>query len=125
MTVEELLAAHGVDLAALDPAPAKPDRAQRRARYALHLELPCTACGKEEDTRTSRVIDLPEAGPRWVDLCREHSLATMAPWRGPSTLEGVLKDFREVVAEVAAERGVDIPLRLWTDEKGWRDEPRG
>lgn len=124
MTVEELLAAHGVNPATLDPAPAEPDRAQRRARYALHLESPCTACGKEEDSRTSHAITFPEHGPRWIDLCREHSLATMGPWRGPSTVEGVLADFREVVADVAAERGIEIPLRIYTDEEGWRDEPR-
>ena len=118
MTVGELLARHAVDPARLDPAPAAPSRAQTRARYALHLEKPCSACGKEEDCRTSRVVDFPDAGPRWVDLCRDHSLATMPPWTGPTTVEGILADLRAVAGQGAG-------LRLWTDEDGWQDERHG
>ncbi|MFI6360169.1 hypothetical protein ACIBJF_48315 [Streptomyces sp. NPDC050743] len=92
MTVDDLLACHAVNPARLDPAPADPSRAQTRARYALHLERPCSACGKEEDCRTSRVIIFPDAGPRWVDLCRDDSLATMPRWTGPTTIEGILAD---------------------------------
>jgi hypothetical protein len=118
VTVDELLARHAVDSSRLDPAPADPSRAQTRARYALHLEKPCTVCGKEEDCRTSRVIVFPDAGPRWVDLCRDHSLATMPPWTGPTTMEGILADLRAVA--LGSPR-----LRLWTDEDGWQDERHG
>ncbi|WP_217236031.1 hypothetical protein [Streptomyces sp. AC555_RSS877] len=116
-TVDQLLAAHSVDPTLLDPGPADPDRAQTRARYAgLHLR-PCSACGKEEDCRTARVIVFPEAGPRWVDLCRDDSLAVMGPWRGPTTWEGILADVREVTAEMG------LPLRVYTDKEGWSDDP--
>ena len=118
MDVHELLAQHALDPTTLEPAPAEPTRVQVKARYDFLHTRACTACGKEEDSRTSRVAVFPEAGPRWVDLCREHTLATMAPWRGPSTTEGILADLREVAAQVG------LPLRLWTDEEGWSDEPR-
>jgi hypothetical protein len=117
MTVDELLASYAVDPARLDPAPAEPSRAQTAARYALHLEKPCSACGKTEDCRTSRSIPFPGHGPRWVDLCRDHSLAAMPQWTGPATIEGVLADLRQAVA------GRGAGLRLWTDEDGWHDEP--
>ncbi|MER6062367.1 hypothetical protein ABT167_14450 [Streptomyces sp. NPDC001792] len=118
MTVGDLLARHAVDPARLDPAPTDPSRAQTRARYAQHLERPCTACGKEGDCRTSRSVVFPGAGPRWVDLCRDHSLAAMPRWSGPTTIEGLLADLR-AAAEVSPERGVAV--RLWTDEDGWHD----
>jgi hypothetical protein len=123
VTVEELLADYSVDPARLEPAPAEPCRAQTRARYALLSKKPCSACGKERDSRTSRSTVIPGAGPRWVDLCLDHSLAVMPPWRGPTTMEGILEDLREMAAELAAERGTDVPVRLWTDEEGWRDDP--
>jgi hypothetical protein len=79
-------------------------------------------CG--DDYRTAHVVTFPKEGPRWVDLCREHTIATMEPWRGPSTVEGILADLREVAAEPAAETGASARLRTWTDEEGWRDERR-
>lgn len=115
MTVEELLARHAVDPATLDPAPTDCSEAIRCARYDLHGQLPCSACGLPGDCRTSRVIATAH-GPRWVDLCREHSLAVMQGWRGPATPAGILADLREVAAEVG------MPLRVWTDEDGWPDE---
>ncbi|MEV6057772.1 hypothetical protein [Streptomyces sp. NPDC052107] len=92
MTVNELLARHAVDPARLDPAPAEPSRAEMRARYALHWTLPCTACGMTQDCRTSRSILFPRQGHRWVDLCRDDSLATMPRWTGPTTIEGILAE---------------------------------
>ena len=118
MDVHDLLAQYAVDPATLDAAPANPTRAQTMARYARHLELPCTACGREGDSRTSQVAVFPAAGPRWVDLCREHTIETMRPWRGPSTVTGILADVREVAAEAG------VRLRVYTDEDGWRDESR-
>jgi hypothetical protein len=111
MTVDELLARHAVDPDRLDPAPASPSRAQTMARYALHREKPCSACGKEEDCRTSRVVDFPGRGPRWVDLCREDSLATMPRWTGPTTIEGILADLRQAAAEAATMSFMDEPDR--------------
>ncbi|MEV1079900.1 hypothetical protein AB0I98_16885 [Streptomyces sp. NPDC050211] len=121
MSVEELLQRHDVDPALLDPAPADPDRAQFRARFALHWTQPCSACGKTQDCHTSRAVTFPEHGTRWVDLCRDHMLATMPEWHGPSTVEGILQDIREVVAKLAAEHGTPARVRVWTDEDGWHD----
>ena len=59
---------------------------------------PCSVCG--EMSSTVRIYDSPEHGPRWVDLCWHHGFATMSPWRGPSTAEGIIADLREVAAKL-------------------------
>lgn len=100
MDVEELLQQHAVDGARLDPAPPETgDRLtydpQVRARYRADAWRPCCVCGT--DYRTSRVIDFPGCGPRWVDLCRDHSLAVRKPALPtmPATVEGAFADIRK------------------------------
>ncbi|MFE3033055.1 hypothetical protein ACFXKY_15595 [Streptomyces canus] len=104
MDVEELLRRHAVDGAGLDPAP--PETGDRltddphvRARFRADAWRPCCVCGI--DYRTCRVIDFPGYGPRWVDLCRDHSLAVTKPALPtmPTTVEGAFADIREIVAK--------------------------
>jgi hypothetical protein len=121
MSIDELLTHHAVDPSRLEPAPPEATRRHVSARLREPIARPCTVCG--DGYRTTQVLVFPGSGPRWVDLCREHTLATMEPWRGPSTVEGILADLREVAAELAAETGATTRLRTWTDEEGWRDQP--
>jgi hypothetical protein len=114
MDVEELLARHAIDPAALEPAPADTSRQQVIDRICAFPPRPCSVCGEPSPTARMRVF--PGHGPRWVDLCRDHSLAVIGPWRGPSTVEGILADLREAAAELG------LPLQIWTDTGGWRDE---
>ena len=102
--VGDLLKQHAVDGARLDPAP--PETGDRltddphvRARYRADAWRPCCVCGI--DYRTSRVIDFPDYGPRWVDLCRDHSLAVRRPALPtmPATVEGAFADIREIAAK--------------------------
>jgi hypothetical protein len=106
-------------------------RRQVSARLREPIVRPCTVCG--DGYRTAQVVPFPGEGSRWVDLCREHAIATMEPWRGPSTVEGILADLREVAAELAGETGetgetgasgASARVRTWTDEEGRRDERR-
>ncbi|WEP01048.1 hypothetical protein A6P39_045205 (plasmid) [Streptomyces sp. FXJ1.172] len=120
ITVDELLARHTVNPSRLEPASSEASGRDVRARLREPVVRPCTVCG--EDYRTSTVVTFHGGGPRWVDLWREHTLATMGPWRGPATVQGVLADLREVAAELAAESGRPTRVRTWTDEEGWRDE---
>jgi len=116
ITLGDLLRLERVDLGALDPAPAKPSMPEQRARVLHVPPWPCTACG--DTGRTTCVYSTPEHGPRWIDLCRDHALLTWPTAAGmPSTMAGILADLREVAAEAG------VPLRIWTDEDGWRDEP--
>ena len=105
MDVEELLRQHAVDGARLDPAP--PETSDRltddphvRARFRADAWRPCCVC--DIDYRTSRVIDFPGYGPRWVDLCRDHSLAVAKPALPtmPTTVEGAFEDIREIAAKL-------------------------
>ncbi|MEU8976075.1 hypothetical protein AB0D11_44060 [Streptomyces monashensis] len=122
MSVDELLGRHAVDPSHLELAPPEVTRRQVSARLREPTVRPCTVCG--DGYRTAQVFTFPGEGPRWVDLCRELAIATMEPWRGPSTVEGILADLREVAAELAGETGASARVRTWTDEEGWRDERR-
>ncbi|MEU8976468.1 hypothetical protein AB0D11_46240 [Streptomyces monashensis] len=102
ITVDELLARHAVNPSRREPAPSKATGRHVSARIREPVARPCTVCG--EDYRSSSVVTFP-GGPRWVDLRREHMLATMSPWRGPSTVEGIFSDLRKAAAELAAEMG--------------------
>jgi hypothetical protein len=122
MDVEELLRRHAVDGASLDPAP--PETGDRltddphvRARFRADAWRPCCVCGT--DYRTSRVIDFPGLGPRWVDLCRDHSLAVRKPALPtmPSTVEGAFEDIREVAA------GLGLTMRTVSQEE-WQEMGR-
>lgn len=109
MNVTDLLAEHGVDPNTLEPAPAEPAGKEFSARIARWPLKPCSVCG--DDCRTAQVLHFPEYGHRWVDLCRNHSLATWQPApRMPSTVEGIIADLREVAAEVGA------PLTILIDD---------
>ena len=104
MDLEQAAAHLGVDVASLEPAPAKPTRWDYRARYGLDPK-PCSACG--QPTRSSGVLDHPTLGPRWLDQCRTCFLAT--PPRARVPLEQMLADLREIAAEMG------VPLTILTD----------
>ncbi|WP_171109229.1 MULTISPECIES: hypothetical protein [unclassified Streptomyces] len=108
MDVADLVALHRVDPALLDRAPAVQWRPDERARLSAWPPLPCSICG--DDTRTTRVIAPAGYGPRWLDLCRDHSLAVIP--KLPAPLSKILADLRETAGE--------LPVSAWTDETGWQ-----
>ncbi|WP_327691334.1 hypothetical protein OG870_22680 [Streptomyces sp. NBC_00461] len=116
----ELLRQQHVDLSALEPAPAKPTSSEKVRRIQRMPPWPCSVCG--EMSPTVRVYDSPEHGPRWVDLCRDHGITTMPPWRGPSTVEGIIADLREVADKLGLTLRLVRPEKF--EEKGRRARKR-
>ncbi len=102
MEPSELLARHGVAPVLLEPAPAPPARRATFDRVAAMPPRACSACGAM--SVTARAVTLAGAGPRWVDLCRDHALAVRRPFRGPATLTGLAADLRAVVQEAGISR---------------------
>lgn len=115
MNVDELLKQHAIDGRCLDPAPPETgdrltDDPRGRARYRADAWRPCCVCGT--DCRTSRVIDFPGCGPRWVDLCRDHSLAVSKPALPtmPTTVEGGIRGHQGGRGQVRAHHAARQPL---------------
>lgn len=109
MDVDELLRKHDIDPAGLEPAPDAATRQDVITRICEQPPRPCTMCG--EPSPTARIHPTPDHGPRWVDLCREHWSAVRHPWRGPSTVAGILADIRWAAAEVGLP--ADAPAVRW------------
>ncbi|MGW7210506.1 hypothetical protein [Streptomyces sp. NPDC054837] len=121
ISLDELLKQARVDVGALPPAPASPTEQQVRARITARPAYRCAVCG--EGGSTTRLLDTGQ-GARWLDLCLRHGLAVTQPSpRMPTTMEGILSDLREALAEATAATGQTTDVRLWTDENGWQDLP--
>jgi hypothetical protein len=114
--LDDLLREHGIDVARLEPAPPGAVRRDVVARVCEVPPRPCSVCG--EPAATARLLDGAGDGRRWIDLCWPHGRATAPRWRGPTTVKGIVADLREAAAEAR------VPLRLWTEEEAWRDDPQ-
>ncbi|MFH9009618.1 hypothetical protein ACH4E5_41140 [Streptomyces afghaniensis] len=110
MNHEEAARKLGLDPASLSPAPPAPRFAQTWAR--MQQEPPCSACGRP--SRTSGVLHDPDHGPRWLDRCRECSLATPPTLRVPPAR--FLQELRAVASDAR------LPLHTYTDKGGWEGE---
>jgi hypothetical protein len=71
MDLMQLLEQHGVDVAALDPAPTVRTRQDHMTRIRRMPPWPCTLCGQLSPT--AWVAETP-LGPRWVELCGRHAV---------------------------------------------------
>ncbi|MGA5183058.1 hypothetical protein ACPCBF_25290 [Streptomyces pseudogriseolus] len=98
MEPAELLARHGIAPGALEQAPAPPARRPTIDRVLAMPPRPCSACG--DTSVTARAVTFAGAGPRWVDLCRDHALAVWRSSRVPPTLVEIAADLR-AAAEAA------------------------
>ncbi|MFI6663245.1 hypothetical protein ACIBL8_48165 [Streptomyces sp. NPDC050523] len=105
----ELLRQRRVDLSALDPAPAEPTDREHFDR--IHRMLPCSLLC-ERKSSSVRMLDDPEHGPRWVDLCFEHALMAPPPqFQRPITWKGILTDLQEAADKV----GLTLTVRSFSD----------
>lgn len=57
----------------LPPAPTKTSGAEAFARVG-RTPQPCVACGRP--ATATRIVDVPQAGSRWIDTCTPHMIAT-------------------------------------------------
>ncbi|MET9912937.1 hypothetical protein ABZZ74_40235 [Streptomyces sp. NPDC006476] len=112
----EELRQHGIDQASLPSAPGtEPTRQEFPTRLNTLPPAPCARCS--EAGITTNVTDAGD-GPRWLDLCWPHARELAHPYHRPTTIEEILDAILEVAKEVAAEMGLSVPLRIWTDEEG-------
>ncbi|MFD7774292.1 hypothetical protein [Streptomyces sp. NPDC059753] len=117
MNVTDLLRSLALDPADLKPAPHREATAQDAAERLGPEPLPCVACGTP--ARSTRIIDTPSHGRRWLDLCRDCMLATADPRRPTVPLAATLA----VLREAAEEAGVTVRA-LVNPPRGMRHEPR-
>ncbi|MGW6481294.1 hypothetical protein ACWGDS_25935 [Streptomyces sp. NPDC055059] len=113
MHVTDLLRLLALDPADLKPAPDRPATQQDAAARLGPTPGPvsCVACGTP--ARSTRIIDAPEHGRRWLDLCRDCMLATAD--RGRPAVP--LADTVAVLRAAAEEAGVAVRVLV--------DPPRG
>lgn len=102
MEPADLLAQRGVDPALLERAPPPPARRETVDRVAAWPPRLCSVCGS--DSVTARAVTFADAGPRWVDLCRDHALAVRRPSSVPAALEGIAADLRAAAGEAGLPR---------------------
>ncbi|MFD7204378.1 hypothetical protein [Streptomyces sp. NPDC059893] len=102
MNVTDLLLRLGLDPADLKPAPTRAATAQDAAERLGPEPLPCASCGTP--ARSTRIIDTPNHGRRWLDLCRDCMLAIADRRRPTMPLAATLA----VLREAAEEAGVTV-----------------
>ncbi|MFB7711617.1 hypothetical protein [Streptomyces sp. NPDC056105] len=104
MNVTDLLLRLGLDPADLKPGPQRPANQEDAAARLGPTPgpVPCVACGTP--ARSTRIIDTPSHGRRWLDLCRDCMLATADPRRPTVPLAATLA----VLREAAEEAGVTV-----------------
>ncbi|WP_432182063.1 hypothetical protein [Streptomyces sp. NBC_00063] len=106
MDVTDLLRLLALDPADLKPAP---QRSASQEDSAARLgptpgPVPCVACG--DPARSTRIIDTPDHGRRWLDLCRDCLLATADRRRPTVPLAATLA----VLRDAAEEAGVTVRI---------------
>jgi hypothetical protein len=105
----DLLRLLDIDPADLDPAP---PWAPYRGTGAERIDgsRPCAGCG--EPARSTRLVDVPGAGRRWLDTCRDHMLAAarLRPSRMPPTVERIAADLHTAARKAA------VDLTVVTDD---------
>ncbi|MCX4648136.1 MULTISPECIES: hypothetical protein [unclassified Streptomyces] len=89
-----------VDPRQLPPAPATTSGAEAFARIS-HTPQPCVACGRP--ATTTRIVEVPQTGSRWIDTCTPHMIATTktAATRAPESQ--VLASLRDAVRHAGIE----------------------
>ncbi|MFH8738986.1 MULTISPECIES: hypothetical protein [unclassified Streptomyces] len=73
MDVSSTLRILNVDPRQLPPAPDTTSGAEAFARIG-RTSQPCVACGRP--ATATRIVDVPQAGSRWIDTCTPHMIAT-------------------------------------------------
>ncbi|WP_406337356.1 hypothetical protein [Streptomyces sp. NBC_00649] len=98
MNVTDLLRSLALDPADLKPTPHRQATAQDAAERLGPDPLPCAACGTP--ARSTRIIDTPSHGRRWLELCRDCMLATADRRRPTEPLAATLEVLRDAAEQV-------------------------
>ncbi|WP_330349607.1 hypothetical protein [Streptomyces sp. NBC_00582] len=88
-TDQERLAFLDIDPAALDPAPARPVRADWWPRIDIHSADRRRCCSCRALAVATRVVKIPDLGLRWHDQCRDCMVAGIQQnWEAGRPMEG-------------------------------------
>ncbi|MER5952376.1 hypothetical protein [Streptomyces sp. NPDC001893] len=74
MQIDDMLRILNVEPAQLPPAPSSPARAEEAFARVGRTAQPCVSCG--QPATAPRIVDIPDGGPRWVDTCTPHMIAS-------------------------------------------------
>jgi hypothetical protein len=100
MNASSTLQILNLDPRQLPPAPATTSGAEAVARIG-RTPQPCVACGRP--ATATRIVDVPQTGPRWIDTCTPHMIATTktAATRAPESQ--ALASLRDAVRQAGVE----------------------
>ncbi|MFC9460005.1 hypothetical protein ACFWN5_03570 [Streptomyces sp. NPDC058430] len=73
MQIDDMLRILNVEPAQLPPARSSPARAEEAFARVGRTAQPCVSCG--QPVTATRIVDVPDGGPRWVDTCTPHMIA--------------------------------------------------
>lgn len=74
MQVNDMLRILNVDSTQLPPALRPPVRAEEAFARVGRTAQPCVSCG--QPATATRIVDVSGAGPRWIDTCTPHMIAS-------------------------------------------------
>ncbi|MGW2083128.1 hypothetical protein ACWCOW_40740 [Streptomyces sp. NPDC001939] len=89
-----------VDPRQLAPAPATTSGAEAFARIG-RTPQPCVACGRP--ATATRIVDIPGTGPRWIDTCTPHMIATTKTDAARAPGSQALASLRDAVRQTGVE----------------------
>ncbi|UDM05590.1 hypothetical protein [Streptomyces longhuiensis] len=100
MDVSSALRILNVDPRQLPPAPATTSGAEAFARVG-RTPQPCVACGRP--ATATRIVDVPQAGSRWIDTCTPHMIATTKTDAARAPESQALASLRDAVRQAGIE----------------------
>jgi hypothetical protein len=100
MDVSSTLRILNVDPRQLPPAPDASSGAEPFARIG-RTPQPCVACGRP--ATATRIVDVPQAGSRWIDTCTPHMIATTKTDAARAPESQALASLRDAVRQAGIE----------------------
>ncbi|MFG2525922.1 hypothetical protein [Streptomyces sp. NPDC048527] len=100
MDVSNTLRILNVNPHQLPPAPATTSGAEAFARIG-RTPQPCVACGRP--ATATRIVDVPGTGPRWIDTCMPHMIATTKTVATRTPESRALASLRDAVRQAGIE----------------------
>ncbi|MFE4721174.1 hypothetical protein ACFRLW_33120 [Streptomyces sp. NPDC056728] len=73
MQIADMLRILDVEPSQLPPAPSRMARAEDAFARVGRTAQPCVSCGRP--ATATRIVDISDAGPRWIDTCTLHMIA--------------------------------------------------
>jgi hypothetical protein len=104
MQINDMLQILNVDPAQLPPAPILPVKAEEAFARVGRTARPCVSCGWP--ATGTRIVDIPDAGPRWIDTCTPHMIASTKTGGTSAPESEALNTLRSAVRQT----GVDAVL---------------